>query len=107
MKSILFAQNRCFLLIFAALVWTGCDSAEPDDEGPGEEELITTVMMSLTPDDGGAPVSVTVFRDLDGEGGSAPVISGLTLRDGVTYTGTITLLNEAESPAEDITEEVD
>ncbi len=102
----LISVQRFSILLVLALIWTGCDSADPDPVGPGEEELITTVMMRLVPDDGGATVSVTVFRDLDGDGGDAPVISGINLRDGVTYTGGITLLNEAESPAEDITEEV-
>ncbi|MDX1530958.1 MAG: hypothetical protein R3362_05475, partial [Rhodothermales bacterium] len=29
------------------IAFVGCDSAEPDVEGPGEEELITTVLLSL------------------------------------------------------------
>jgi hypothetical protein len=46
-------------------------------------------------------------QDLDGDGPNAPVVtvSG-NLTSGVTYNGVIVLLNETESPAENITTEV-
>ena len=71
-----------------------------------EDEVITTVTATLTPQGGGTNITLT-SRDLDGDGPNAPVIttSG-DLATATTYNGTITLSNETESPAEDITAEV-
>lgn len=82
--------------------------AQPDPGGAGEEELITTVTVTLIEQvTTGTPDTVTVqFQDLDGDGGDAPTIGTLTLKAGTTYSGAVELLNEAENPAEDITEEV-
>lgn len=95
-------------IIFALLLLTGCsedDPADPGDDGPGEQEVITTVTLTLTPQAGGTAVTAQ-WQDLDGDGGNAPTIGTLTLNAGVSYNGTITLLNEQENPAESITDEV-
>ncbi|HEX9654802.1 MAG TPA: type 1 periplasmic binding fold superfamily protein, partial [bacterium] len=87
------------------LINFGCGD-DKDPAGPDEEELITTVILTLT--ETGTTNQVTAqFEDLDGDGGNAPVIGTLTLGAGKTYTGTIQLLNESVNPAEDITEEVE
>ena len=80
------------------------DPVEPVIEN--EEEVITTLNFTLTPDDGGDAV-VFSFQDLDGDGGNAATIENGTLAANTTYTGALELLNETESPAEDITEEVE
>jgi hypothetical protein len=72
---------------------------------PNEEELITTVIYTLTPQNGGADV-ILKFQDIDGDGGNAPVINSANLTAGITYTGKLTFLNEAENPVEDITAEI-
>lgn len=85
------------------------DEHEEDDHdhhGPGEEELITTLAITLTPSSGGSPITVR-FRDLDGEGGNAPVVDVLAVTAGTEYDGTVQVLNETESPPENITEEVE
>ncbi|HMP31903.1 MAG TPA: type 1 periplasmic binding fold superfamily protein, partial [Saprospiraceae bacterium] len=46
------------------------------------------------------------IRDLDGDGGNAPIINVSPLRANTVYNGELSLLNEAESPAVDITKEV-
>jgi len=84
-------------------VFTSCDKDDP--EVPNEEELITTLVFTLTPSAGGTTVEFK-FQDLDGDGGNDPVITNGTLAANTTYTGAITLTNEQEDPAEDITEEV-
>jgi hypothetical protein len=56
---------------------------------------------------GGGTAVVMSFRDLDGDGGDAPVITGATLSANTSYTGTLDLLNEAETPVEVITEEIE
>lgn len=93
-------------LPFVFLVFlTSCSN---DDDGPvNEEEVITTATVTLTPLGGGTSIVMT-SRDLDGDGPNAPVVtvSG-SLNDNTIYNGSITLLNETVSPAEDITEEVE
>ena len=83
---------------------TSCgDDEDPDIEN--EQEVITTLSYTLTPDGGGTAV-VLNFTDLDGDGGNAPVITGGTLAANTTYTGSMELLNETEDPAEDVTVEI-
>ncbi|MDE2845786.1 MAG: type 1 periplasmic binding fold superfamily protein [Gemmatimonadota bacterium] len=79
---------------------------DDDHHGPGEEELITTLALTLTPSGGGSQITVR-FRDLDGEGGDAPVVDVLAVTKGTDYNGTVQVLNETESPPENITEEVE
>ena len=94
------------MAIFATVLLTSCD----DDDTPdpvNEEEVITTMTVTLTPSGGGTAITLRT-QDLDGDGPNAPVVtvSG-NLTSGVTYNGEIELLNETESPAEDITLEVE
>ncbi len=92
------------LLLVSAFAFTGCDDDE-DPEIPNEEEVITTLNLRLTAASDGEVVTMT-FRDLDGDGGMDPVITGGTLEANESYAGAIELLNETETPAEDITAEV-
>ncbi|MCB9187399.1 MAG: type 1 periplasmic binding fold superfamily protein [Flavobacteriales bacterium] len=92
------------LPLFAIISLTSCDKNDP--EIPNEEELITTLIYTLTPEGGGNAVEFR-FTDLDGDGGDAPVITNGTLAANTTYSGVITLLNETETPAEVISEEVE
>ncbi len=89
------------LLVIPVLFSTSCSN---DDAPVNEEEVITTVRTTLT---GGGQVITLTSRDLDGDGPNAPVVtvSG-NLVAGTTYTGSTEFLNELESPAEDITIEV-
>lgn len=91
-------------LLSAVFVWTACEDDDP--EIPNPEELITTLTMQLTPTGGGSAVTLE-FKDLDGEGGMDGTITGGTLAASSTYTATIELLNEAETPVEIITTEVE
>jgi len=92
-----------YLLFILLFFISSCEKEEP--EIPNQEELITTVKYILVPENGGEQVEF-VYRDLDGEGGNEPIVSNGILTSGTIYSGTITLLNETESPAEDISEEV-
>ena len=81
---------------FIALALFAC---KDDDENepvtpiiPNEEEVITTVRYTLTPQ-GGGTASVFSFQDLDGDGGNAPVITADSLDANVTYTGAIEFIN--------------
>lgn len=80
---------------------------EPEDPIiPNEEEVITTLIYTLTPDDGGDDV-VFKFKDLDGDGGEDPELTEGILEANTSYNGALVLLNEQEDPAEDITEEIE
>lgn len=92
-----------FLMLFVFTL-VACEKEDPDHEH--EEEVITTLTYTLQPDGGGSAVTLS-FKDLDGDGGNAPIISGGDLAANTIYSGNITLLNESESPAEDITEEIE
>ena len=96
-----------FALLAVSLVTVSCSDDDDGTPDPvNEEELITTLTATMSPDGGGTPV-VFVSRDLDGDGPNDPVItvSG-NLTAGTTYNGTIVVLNESEDPAENITLEV-
>lgn len=94
------------ILFTSALLFTNCS----DDDTPevvNEEEVITTLTATLSPVGGGTTVTLQT-RDLDGDGPNAPVITvsgALTVN--TIYNGTLVLLNETESPAESITEEIE
>ena len=101
---------KLLALLFISSLAVGCSS---DDDGHGddhdsEEELITTVIYTLTNNANNADVVTLTFTDLDGEGGADGTydISG-PLTANATYTGGIKLWNATENPAEDITEEVE
>jgi hypothetical protein len=88
-------------LIAAAAFLASCEPTDP--HGDNDEEVITTVTVDLVADSATVQFS---YVDLDGDGGDAPTITADNLQANTTYTGTITLLNESETPAEDITAEV-
>jgi len=88
-------------LAFALIMFTyACDSTEPD-EGPGEEELITEVTISLTSDAGTLNF---VARDPDGDGANF-TIDPMGLDANTSYQGTIKFEDTVNN--EDITEEVE
>lgn len=93
------------VVLLSLLSFTSCD---PDDPEPvNEEEVITTVEITLTPEGIGSQV-ILKFLDEDGEQGSiAPeiTVSG-PLQASTRYTTTVRFLNETSSPIEDISDEV-
>lgn len=103
MKTIKFLS----MFALAGLLSTGCSDDDDTPDPVNEEELITTMTVTLVPV-GGSNTITLQSRDLDGDGPNPPEIevSG-DLASGTTYGGTIVLLNETETPAENITEEVE
>lgn len=101
-------NTRKFLsmLAIASVLMYSCSD---DDDNPvvvNEEEVITTMTVTLT---NGTDVVTLVSRDLDGpDGPNAPVIdiSG-PLSANTMYTGEVELLNETETPAENVNEEIE
>lgn len=94
------------VVAFAFLTVLLTSSCSNDDNPPvNEEELITTVAVTFA---GGGQIITLTSSDLDGDGPNSPVITqtGGNLQNGVTYSGSVSFLNELVNPAEDITEEV-
>lgn len=100
MKTI---HNALCATTLIGLVACGSDVTDPD--GGNEEEQITTVTLTFTPDTG--PTVEAKWNDPDGEGGAAPTADDITLTVGSTYTVTLRFLNELETPAENITAEIE
>lgn len=96
------------LILLTSIVFTACsndDDATP--EPVNEEEVITTLTATLTPVGGGTNITLQT-QDLDGDGPNAPVITvSSPLAINTTYNGSLVLLNETESPAEIINEEIE
>ncbi|WP_299990207.1 hypothetical protein [uncultured Pontibacter sp.] len=101
----IFRPYLTLALFGSLLAFTSCDDHdhEPHDH---EEELITTVMLTMTPQDGGQAVTAT-YRDLDGDGGQDPVYTpeNVVLQAGKVYNTTIKLMDESHHE-EDLTAEI-
>ena len=95
------------LLAFIGITFMACSNDDDVPEEINEEETITTMTITLAPDGGGTSITLQ-SQDLDGDGPNAPdvTVSG-SLTANTTYSGSVVFLNETESPAEDITEEVE
>lgn len=99
----MFTKYLKYVLFVAVLTltFTACDSTEPSDEGPGEEEFITRVVVTLT---GGGQTITANATDPDGDGANFQ-IDTINLTAGVTYTGSVELADDINN--EDITEEIE
>lgn len=101
-KNVLFSA----VLLFFVLVLNSCKKDPVVD--PNEGELITTVRLKLTNTlSSSINPLVYEFKDLDGEGGAAPVkFDDIVLQKNIPYICEVTVLNESVSPADDITKEI-
>jgi len=96
--------NLALAFATATLLFLG--SCKKDDPViPNEEEIITSLTYTLSPEGGGDEIEL-IFRDLDGDGGDSPSIIGGTLESNTTYNASLELLNETTSPAGDISAEI-
>lgn len=99
--------KKVSLIAFSSIALISCSDDDDAPEEQNEEEVITTVIVELTPEAGGTVVTLMSKDDDGADGPNAPVVTVENLAANTTYNGTITLLNETESPAEDITLEVE
>lgn len=102
MKTLKFLSFICI----STLIVTSCSSDDDSSEPINEEEVITTLIATLTPTTG-ANVVLT-FRDLDGDGPNPPqtTVSSALAAD-MNYEGSLSVLNETQSPAENINAEIE
>ncbi len=97
---------KLFAAMFAFTALVACSEDEPESPViPNEEELITTLKWQLVSQDEQDTLNF-LFRDLDGDGGNAPLVETSDLKANTSYNARISLLNELENPVEDITLEV-
>lgn len=96
-------KNFLFLSIIATL--TIFSSCKKDPTPTNEEELITTMILSLQKN-GSSTVQNFVFNDPDGVGGIAATVDSVIIDKATEYNATITLLNTQVSPADTISKEV-
>ncbi len=107
MKTLKMKTIKILTLVLITVVFSACSNDDDSTPAPvNAEEVITTLTATLTPQGGGAAITMQT-RDLDGDGPNAPVItvSG-DLAANTVYNGSLALLNELEDPADNITAEV-
>ena len=94
------------MALVALFAFNSCSNND-DAQPVNEEEVITTVTITLTPQNlFGLPVILT-SNDIDGNGPIAPVITTTgTITQGETYTGNVSLLNILTSPVTNISAEI-
>ena len=95
-----------YALLAIPFLYFSCDDDDDTPDPVNEEEVITTMNVTLVAHDGSGTVFMSSV-DNDGDGPNAPVVtvSG-PISAASSYSGSIEFLNEMEDPAEDITEEV-
>ncbi|MDA8971581.1 type 1 periplasmic binding fold superfamily protein [Flavobacteriaceae bacterium] len=87
------------------LAMLGCSDDDTTPEVINDEELITTVILTLTQESGDQVVLTTV--DLDGDGPDEPVTTVVgNFSENTIYDGTVAFLDESGEEVEDITQEV-
>ncbi|TXN35824.1 type 1 periplasmic binding fold superfamily protein [Flagellimonas hymeniacidonis] len=95
------------LALLTGTFLVGCSSDDNEPDPVNEEETITTMNVTLTPQGGGTTITLQ-SQDLDGDGPNAPNISiSGDLAENTVYDGIVVLLNEAETPAENVNEEIE
>lgn len=104
MNKITFILKSIALIFLGLIILSSCKKEDPVI--PNEEELITTMTYTLTPIGGGDAI-IFNFQDLDGDGGNDPIITSGVLQENTNYIGSLELLNETETPAGDISSEVE
>jgi hypothetical protein len=92
------------LAVLITFIFLSCSNNDDLPEIINEEEVITTVKITLTDTDGNQKILKRV--DSDGIGPNEPISLVDQLDTNTQYQGRIEFLNELATPAEDITAEV-
>ncbi|MEC7858486.1 MAG: GTP cyclohydrolase [Bacteroidota bacterium] len=109
MNKNIFKINLLLLSLLSLVVFTSCEEDNVVPEEEHEEEIITDVKLVFTPTNtlsGLASVEATA-QDPDGEGvQELQVLGSIDLAVNASYTLTYEIMNNEESPGEDIGEEI-
>tara|TARA_B000000565_G_scaffold252640_1_gene228030 strand:+ start:494 stop:1096 length:603 start_codon:yes stop_codon:yes gene_type:complete len=104
MKNI-FKLNYLLFAVLTLFVFTACEEDEAVPEEEEEMEVITDVTLIFTPDAG--DVVTASAQDPDGEGVLDLVVKDeIKLQSGTSYTLTFDIMNNLETPGEDIGDEI-
>jgi hypothetical protein len=104
MKTMKTMKTSAFYALLS-IAMIGCSDDDATPEVINDEEVITTVILTLTPESGDQVVLTTL--DLDGDGPDEPVTTVVgSFSENTQYQGAVRFLNETETPAEEITDEV-
>jgi len=95
-------QPNPIALISIGLLAAGCSDVKNPTEG-NDNEVITTVVLSFTPQQGGDTLD---FQWADPENDGSPVIDPIVLLDSEDYDLSVSFLDELANPVDDITVEV-
>ncbi len=89
------------ILVFSAVI-TSCkkDKVEENDT-----ELITTLIVKLSPVGGGAVLNYQ-FEDLDGTGGNSPIAQEIVLAPNKVYNTELIILDKTKTPVDTVSAEV-
>ena len=79
-------SNALYIFGLSGILLASCSDDDDTPEPVNEEELITTMTVTLTPQGGGNSITLQT-RDLDGDGPDAPVVtvSGNFIRKAVVF----------------------
>ncbi|MEP6711731.1 MAG: hypothetical protein ABJA37_04905 [Ferruginibacter sp.] len=98
-------QNKFKTLLAVAAFSLVIASCKKNKEEVNANEVITTVQLQLTPVGGGTMLTYK-WEDLDGAGGSSPVIDIITLAPGKTYNTEIVIFDKTKNPTVVTSDEV-
>ena len=105
MKKNIFKLNILLYSLLSLVIFTACEDDDVVPEEEEEMEVITDVTLIFT-SDAGAVVTASA-QDPDGEGVQELVVQDeIKLQSGTNYTLTFEVMNNLESPGEDIGDEI-
>lgn len=105
MKKNIFKLNILFYSLLSLVIFTACEDDDVVPEEEEEMEVITDVTLIFT-SDAGAVVTASA-QDPDGEGvQELVVLDEIQLQAGTNYTLTFDIMNNLETPGEDIGDEI-
>ncbi|MFT6055253.1 MAG: hypothetical protein ACJAS3_003320 [Roseivirga sp.] len=97
-----------YVLMAMGVILTGCSEDDEAPEPENEEEVITDVKLIFTNDADAADLITARAQDPDGVGvQELELLDEITLGIDKSYTLTIEIENNLESPGEDVTEEIE
>jgi hypothetical protein len=93
------------LFVFALLLGISLSACKKDEPTPVQDsEFISTMRLTFTE---GANKLVYNIKDLDGDGGKAPIADVIKLAPNKTYSLTTEFLDETKNPIENLTTEIE
>lgn len=100
-------KNIALFAAAATLLFAACKKEKNETPTENENEEITTVKLTFTNKAVPAEKVIATWKDLDGSGGTAPVIDKINLKANTTYTLATEVLDETKNPPDNVTGEIE